>query len=115
MPFGPDEIQWELTCGIGPDGHWQGWFGVRVAPDALRRLGLHPDQPTSAVVGPSPPGWWHAAAERTAHQHRDAVRPYPSRGTAEPVVTPSPLRARRPPDRAPRGAACGPGGSVPRA
>ncbi|MGW0774930.1 hypothetical protein ACWD01_15030 [Streptomyces sp. NPDC002835] len=68
MPFGQDEIRWELACGIGPDGHWHGWFGVRVHAGALRRHGLHPDQPTAEVTGPSPPGWWHAAAERGVHR-----------------------------------------------
>ncbi|WP_327267050.1 hypothetical protein OG444_37510 [Streptomyces sp. NBC_01232] len=65
-PFAPDEIQIDLVCGIGPDGHWHGWFGIRVRADALRRLGLHPDQPTAGAIGASPPGWWHAAAERRA-------------------------------------------------
>ncbi|WP_168211469.1 hypothetical protein [Actinosynnema sp. ALI-1.44] len=32
------------------------WCAVRVHEDALRRLGLHPDQPASKIVGPSP--WW---------------------------------------------------------
>ncbi|MGW1881563.1 hypothetical protein [Streptomyces sp. NPDC001970] len=64
MPFDENEIRWGLACGVGPDGHWHGWFDVRVRSDALRRLGLHPDQPTAEVDGPSPPGWWHAAAER---------------------------------------------------
>ncbi|MGI5346962.1 hypothetical protein ACQEU8_02065 [Streptomyces sp. CA-250714] len=64
MPFGQDEISWSLICGIGPDGHWHGWVDVRVHPGALRRLGLHPDQPTSLITTPSPPAWWHAAAER---------------------------------------------------
>ncbi|MGW2558661.1 hypothetical protein ACWCXB_05310 [Streptomyces sp. NPDC001514] len=61
-------MQADLTCGVGSDGHWHGWFGVRIPADALRRLGLHPDQPTAKVDGPSPPGWWHAAAERNAHR-----------------------------------------------
>ncbi|MFI6625108.1 hypothetical protein [Streptomyces sp. NPDC050528] len=64
MPFAQRELRWGLACGIGPDGHWHGWFDVQVHADALRRLGLHPDQPTAEVIGPSPPGWWHAAAER---------------------------------------------------
>ncbi|MFK0121269.1 hypothetical protein [Streptomyces sp. NPDC090994] len=67
-PFGQDEIRWDLACGPGPDGRWRGWFGVQVRADALRRLGLHPDQPSSGAVGPSPPGWWHAAAERRARR-----------------------------------------------
>ncbi|MGH4031277.1 hypothetical protein ACQB60_20345 [Actinomycetota bacterium Odt1-20B] len=67
IPFPSAEIRWDHSCGIGPDGHWHGWFHVRVHPTALRRIVLHPDQPTAEVTGPSPPGWWQAAAER-AHQ-----------------------------------------------
>ncbi|MEV5847445.1 hypothetical protein AB0M32_36330 [Streptomyces sp. NPDC051985] len=66
MPFSQDEIRWDLACGIGLDGHWHGWFDVRVDAAALRRLGLHPDQPTAHVNSPSPPRWWHAATERNA-------------------------------------------------
>ncbi|MFB7617506.1 hypothetical protein [Kitasatospora sp. NPDC056181] len=68
MPFASDEIRWGLTCGRDSDGHWRGWFDVRVQAAALSRLGLHPDQPSARVTGPSPPGWWHAAAERNARQ-----------------------------------------------
>lgn len=67
MPFGPEEIRFGTACGPGPDGRWHGWYDVGVRGDALRKLGLHPDQPTSVVTGVSPPGWWHAAAERAAH------------------------------------------------
>ncbi|MCX4641384.1 MULTISPECIES: hypothetical protein [unclassified Streptomyces] len=67
MPFTPDEVRVDLSCGIGPDGHWHGWFNVRVHPDALRQLWLHPDQPTAKITSPTPPGWWHAAAECNAH------------------------------------------------
>ncbi|MEV6504680.1 hypothetical protein [Streptomyces sp. NPDC051642] len=66
MPFAQEELRWGLACGIGPDGHWHGWFDVQAHADALRRLGLHPDQPGAEVMGPSPPGWWHAAAARRA-------------------------------------------------
>ncbi|MER7575020.1 hypothetical protein [Streptomyces sp. NPDC126514] len=66
MPFGPEQIRWRLACGIGPDGHWWGRYEVSVRADALRKLGLHPEQPSATAVGPSPPGWWHAAAERRA-------------------------------------------------
>ncbi|WP_329551809.1 hypothetical protein [Streptomyces sp. NBC_00696] len=66
MPFAERELRWGLACGIGPDGHWHGWFDVQVHAEALRRLGLHPDQSTAEVTGSSPPGWWHAAAERRA-------------------------------------------------
>ncbi|MDX3232989.1 hypothetical protein [Streptomyces sp. ME19-01-6] len=68
MPFAPAEVRCDVMCGIGADGRRRGWIYVHVGPDALRRLGLHPDQPTAAVVGPSPPGWWHAAAERHAQR-----------------------------------------------
>ncbi|WP_307718345.1 hypothetical protein [Streptomyces sp. JHA26] len=43
---------------------------IRVRSDAPRRLGLHPDQPTTRVTGPPSPAWWHAEAERfTARRH----------------------------------------------
>jgi len=51
MPFEQDEIRWGLACGIGPDGHWHGWFDIRIQADVLRRLGLHPDQPTAKGLG----------------------------------------------------------------
>lgn len=68
MPFALDEVRYDLSCGVGSDGHWRGWFTVRVRADALRRLGLHPDQPSAEPTGPSPPGWWHSAAERAARR-----------------------------------------------
>nr|WP_239158101.1 hypothetical protein [Streptomyces sp. SID13726] len=67
MPFDTRaEVRFGLACGPGADGRWRGWFRVEVAAGALWRLGLHPDQPSAVVGGPSPPGWWHAAAERNA-------------------------------------------------
>ncbi|WP_432989171.1 hypothetical protein [Dactylosporangium sp. CA-233914] len=67
MPFGADEVLIGLACGPDPrTGRWRGFYAVRVDAGALRRLGLHPDQPTSKVAGPAPPEWWHAEAERTA-------------------------------------------------
>jgi hypothetical protein len=45
-------------CGVGADGHWHGTFAVRLDAAALRRLGLHPEQPTSAPADPPPPVWW---------------------------------------------------------
>ncbi|WP_234326704.1 hypothetical protein, partial [Streptomyces sp. NRRL S-495] len=48
----------DLACGVGGDGHWHGWFAVHFRAVALWRLGLHPDQPTSAPRGPPPPAWW---------------------------------------------------------
>ncbi|MGI5205474.1 hypothetical protein ACQEU6_28325 [Spirillospora sp. CA-108201] len=68
MPFENDEVTIGLACGRDPDGRVRGWYSVQVRADALRRLGLHPDQPTSRVAGPSPPAWWHAAAERAARR-----------------------------------------------
>ncbi|MGW8882604.1 hypothetical protein, partial [Streptomyces mirabilis] len=67
-------IRCGLACGIGTDGHWHGWFHIHVRADALRRLGLHPDQPTAEVTGTSPPRWWHAAAERNPHAWAPARR-----------------------------------------
>ncbi|MEU8530192.1 MULTISPECIES: hypothetical protein [Streptomyces] len=66
MPFRPEDIGWSLSCGPGPDGRWHGWFDVRVRAEALRPLGLHPDQPTARPAAGSPPAWWHAAADRAA-------------------------------------------------
>ncbi|MFF4041979.1 hypothetical protein [Streptomyces sp. NPDC001816] len=72
MPFTQEEIRIDLMCRMDEDGHWHGTFGVNVDARALWRLGLHPDQPSSVVDGPSPPAWWHAAGERYAGRH--AVR-----------------------------------------
>ncbi|MFJ5933957.1 hypothetical protein [Streptomyces sp. NPDC093071] len=66
MPFDQTEVRWDLACGAGVDGRWHGWFDVRTHADALRRHGLHPEQSTARITAPSPPGWWHAAAERHA-------------------------------------------------
>jgi hypothetical protein len=66
MPFEAAEVRWDLACGRYPDGHWHGWFRIYLDADALHRLGLHPDQPTATVTGPTPPAWWHAAAEHRA-------------------------------------------------
>ena len=68
MPFALQEIRCDLACGRQSDGHWHGWFSIRIHAEALRRLGLHPDQPTATVTGPTPPLWWHAAAEYNAHR-----------------------------------------------
>ena len=65
MPFADDEVRIDLACGPDETGRWHGYYGVSVDADALRRVGLHPDQATSRVTGPSPPAWWHAEAERT--------------------------------------------------
>ena len=65
MPFADDEVRVDLRCGPDETGRWHGYFSVGVEAGALRRLGLHPDQPTSRVIGPSPPAWWHAECERT--------------------------------------------------
>jgi hypothetical protein len=43
---------------------WMPLSDNEIRADALRRLGLHPDQPSSIVRGPPPSAWWHAAAER---------------------------------------------------
>jgi hypothetical protein len=66
MPFPPEDVRLDLMCAPGADGRWRGWVTVAVAAPALRRLGLHPGQPTAAVDGTSPPRWWHAAGERYA-------------------------------------------------
>jgi hypothetical protein len=69
MPFASDEIRWELVCGKDSDGYWHSWFGILIHAAALRTLGLHPAQPTATPIGPTPPGWWHEAAELNAHNH----------------------------------------------
>ncbi|RSM80687.1 hypothetical protein DMH04_29605 [Kibdelosporangium aridum] len=55
FPFRDDEVRIDLMCRPGPQG-WEGQCVISVQADALRRLGLHPDQPTSRIVGSSP--WW---------------------------------------------------------
>ncbi|MFJ1753369.1 hypothetical protein [Kitasatospora sp. NPDC088134] len=45
-------------CGIGPDGHWWGRLRLCVDASALRRLGLHPEQPSAVPADPPPPAWW---------------------------------------------------------
>ena len=66
MPFRADDVGFDLACAPGPDGHWRGWYDVHVRAEALRPLGLHPEQLTSRPAGTSPPHWWHAATERNA-------------------------------------------------
>ncbi|MEU5139425.1 hypothetical protein [Streptomyces sp. NPDC021139] len=69
MPFAAQETRLDLLQVPGPDdeaGTRQCVAEVRVRPDALRRLGLHPDQPTARVTGTPPPAWWHAEAEHLA-------------------------------------------------
>ncbi|WP_224281388.1 hypothetical protein [Streptomyces sp. LS1784] len=57
MPFAAGTVRRDLLRGIGPDGRRHGRFGVRVRADALRPLGLHPEQPSATVTGASLPGW----------------------------------------------------------
>lgn len=68
MPLHPTEIRAGLTCAIASDGHWRGWYEISLHAVALHRLGLHPAQPTATPLGPTPPAWWHAAAERRFHR-----------------------------------------------
>ncbi|MFE4392880.1 MULTISPECIES: hypothetical protein [Streptomycetaceae] len=68
MPIAAEAVRSDLLCGVGPDGRWHGWFEVRVHADALRTIGLHPEQASAVVNGSSPPGWWHAEAERRARR-----------------------------------------------
>lgn len=60
MPIPGDQVRIDLL-NCGPNGFW---VRVSVTADALRPLGLHPEQPTSRATGESPPAWWHAAAEQ---------------------------------------------------
>ena len=65
MPFAFDETRWELACGKRSDGHSHGWFGIHIHAAALRRLGLHPDQPTATNTGPALPAKWEANGNAT--------------------------------------------------
>ncbi|ANZ40666.1 hypothetical protein BBK82_36375 [Lentzea guizhouensis] len=60
MPLRDDHVRIDLL-NCGPRGCW---VRICVTADALRPLGLHPDQPTSRPTGVSPPPWWHAAESR---------------------------------------------------
>ncbi|WP_246102216.1 hypothetical protein [Streptomyces piniterrae] len=84
MPFQDGDIRYDLACGPGPDGRWRGWISVGVRADALRPLGLHPDQPTSTIISPSRPDWWYAAAARAVdHPPRPARVHRPARSRRE--------------------------------
>ncbi|MFJ3308078.1 hypothetical protein ACIPSA_34340 [Streptomyces sp. NPDC086549] len=78
MPFEMKEIRCDLWCRRETSGHWDNRIGLSVDARALRRLGLHPDQPTSVVDGPSPPAWWHAAGERYALRPQPVVKRHAS-------------------------------------
>ena len=54
MPFRDDEVRIDLL-NCGPRGCW---VRISVEADALRRLGLHPDQPTSHLTAAWPPVHW---------------------------------------------------------
>jgi hypothetical protein len=75
MPFSDSDVRVDLACGRADDGRWHGWVDVRIRADALRRLGLHPDQPSARLIGPSPPAWWHHAGERYARHREDSPEP----------------------------------------
>ncbi|WP_042445572.1 hypothetical protein [Streptacidiphilus jiangxiensis] len=53
-----EDVRIDLMRGQGPDGKPNCTVVVRLRADALRRLGLHPDQPTSVPADPLPPKWW---------------------------------------------------------
>jgi hypothetical protein len=53
------------AAAIRPAGRWHGDITLHVAGEALRKLGLHPDQPMSHVLAGPMPVSWHAAAERS--------------------------------------------------
>jgi len=44
MPLSANDVRVDLVCGKDPGGHWRGWYRILVEANALRRLGLHPDQ-----------------------------------------------------------------------
>ncbi|MFJ9848475.1 hypothetical protein [Streptomyces sp. NPDC101150] len=68
MPLRDEDIAMSLACGPDATGRWRGGITVRVRAEALRPLGLHPDQPASKIVGPARPRWWYAAAARAGRQ-----------------------------------------------
>jgi hypothetical protein len=41
--FADDQVRVDLACGRDEDGRARGWVTVSVRAEALRRLGLHPD------------------------------------------------------------------------
>lgn len=63
-PFTESEFVVDHICSRGKDGTPRGWFTFKIRASALLRLGLHPEQPTSHIVGPSQPRWWRADALR---------------------------------------------------
>jgi hypothetical protein len=63
-PFATGEFVIDHLCGRSGDGSRWGVFEFKIRSSALRRLGLHPDQPTSRIVGPAQPPWWRADALR---------------------------------------------------
>ncbi|NUP50653.1 MAG: hypothetical protein HOW97_25575 [Catenulispora sp.] len=77
MPFDTGDILVNLMCGKRPDGHWFGVYQLQVRASALRKYGLHPDQPWSDVLA-SQPAWWRADALRLmldSNRHRRRQRP----------------------------------------
>ena len=60
MPIRDDDTRVDLICGRDPDGRPRGWYRISVRADALRPLGLHPDQPLSRRIGSFPRRypWW---------------------------------------------------------
>jgi hypothetical protein len=70
FPFTGDDIRIDVMCGRYADGRPRGWFRILIRPSALRPLGLHPDQPTSRIIGPTPPAWSRAEAMRRFRSQR---------------------------------------------
>ncbi|GAA2001767.1 hypothetical protein [Catenulispora subtropica] len=76
MPLGDDDILIHLTCGKREDGHWHGFFSIKIRAEALLTHGLHPDQPWSTITQ-TQPAWWRAEARRLllgGGQHRRSHR-----------------------------------------
>lgn len=77
MPFAGEDLHINLFCGIREDGHWHGFYSIDVRAEALRELGLHPDQRWSEVKQTAQPAWWRAEALRLmlgGGQHRRSRR-----------------------------------------
>ena len=77
LPFDDTDIRIDLTCGRRDDGAWHGVLAIGVRAEALRTLGLHPDQPWSGILAPPQPAWWRAEALRLmlrSDRHRRSRR-----------------------------------------
>jgi hypothetical protein len=73
MPLRDKDLRFDSYCCRDAAGLPFAYVSIRIRAESLRTLGLHPDQPTSSIVGPCPPSWWHAAGDRYALFSRRAA------------------------------------------